>query len=443
MATLILNNVTFPNSTVIRNWFPHEWKKFISALSFVQIPILTIAEHAFENFIELRKIEFKHIDSLSCVHGWSRGISVIYIIFNDASIRQINYNFFVNCSVQYISMYNSSKNINIVNMFGIGIRHSMYSVHIEKTNSLETIHSYDFTAIRRLRFLKLPYCNIKVIETNAFFYLNYLELIDLTGNQLQTLPATLFDSVMERRYLISVYLKANLWKCSCELIHIRQRLHQIEIEFAEFPSNCSASAQVLNNGEVKCGELSQISDHRNNGKFCKLEFLYADFPKIKIQLVNDQLTITAPKQIKEYFLIFIDGRNMQSELDCQLFRTRKSTVSVSHIKQHTMHTICFLESKTITRIWPMNCVTLCKVCDNWQKVWLQMHSLWYAIRLALFVTSFGIIVGVTLGFITVICYPKLLIGANRIVMLRNSGKRRERYTIFVMPHHIKNILDYR
>lgn len=445
IATLVLNGLKFPNNTLTRQWFPDETKQFIYSLHFLDIPILVIEENAFAlpAFDELREIKFERIENLKCWPGWSRGLLLVSMTFINTGLFRVNYNFFDNCSTSIITMFNSLRNTNLVNMFGVGVRGDIVWIHIEKSNSMRHIHAYDFTAPRQLKQLKLPHCNVEAIANNAFCHLIRLEEIDLTGNSLKTLPATLFDTLLEQRYLIALHFAKNPWQCNCELIRIRRVLNDSGIEFKDFPVNCSMGDRLSNNRVPNCRETSEISDHRANGKFCDLNLLHVSFPKIKIHLADDKLTISAPKTLKRYFLICIDQRGVKSRPGCHLLRTRKVTVTTSHIKQHETHMVCFLESKSSTRIWPMNCVSLCNDCDNWQKVWFRMHSLTCAISLALAVTISSVIIGMALGLLTVIFHPKLLIGANRIVMLRSSGERRERYTIFVMPNTMRNILDYR
>lgn len=425
----------------------------IDGLSFVRSQFEVIEEDAFtaKSFENLSELIFYQIKSIKCLAGWNRGLSFLdHLQFFESNLVDVGYDFLQFSMVSELIAVSSLKNTKLLDLFGNEFITFLFRVIVQRASSMTRITIADLTRLDWIEELALIECGIETIADGVFTNLRRLQELDLSGNNLKTLSATMFDGLFERRTLMSLSLDNNKRECYCDLIELNVALRSYGINFEDFPRNCELngeSDQALNSSQPQCkATLDNVVENT-----CQKEYgfnsIFVTYPKVKVHVdeLMENLLISYPLEHDEYFVIQMphDKSKLKYEnrksVICRVLSYQKTNSSVTHSEGKVI-TICFLETKLkhpewegfLQEIWPLNCVSFCKGCDN--LVWFSMGSLSLAIGMAAIFVIFTLLMGMGIGFLMMWIHPRFLIGAKRIVVLQNRSKlRQSSITIFVMP----------
>lgn len=417
----------------------------------------------------LVELKFENIQMIKCMDGWGHGLTLKKLIFENSGLRNAKYDFLDECNTNKIIMYNSLRNTRIIDILGIGVRNELYDVTIENANYMQRISIMDFTAIRYAKRLILANCGIESIAEHSFSFMQRLRELNLTANHLKTLPATIFNILLEKRKLLSVLLGNNEWDCKCELINVKNILNRYGIKFHEFPNNCVLPGQFAiestyknNSYNARYGDGTIIYDKPINctnstekiiQSSCRTQygfnFIYVSYPKITIHIDNFRKLMFISTNEKMYFSIripqYLSNNNQQRmgkchfyHFECKKYENYSTGISIDYLPIETIQTYCFSNSKYETKIWLINCITFCIECNYSDRVWFRIDSEMFAIVILLAVISSTLLLGMVSGYILVRLRPALLNGSDRIVILGKRKGRRESVTIFIMPSNYVN-----
>lgn len=436
-----MENTHFPKRTISANWYSGTNESQIWRINFLRNDFDTIKRAAFSAFKLLLELSFEDQQTIRCLSGWNVGLKLNGLTIWNSLLIDINYEFFATGYVTGVKLYNSlGDTTNIVDIFGVGYHREIITIHIEKTMAIKRINAYDFSSALLMQYLYLPSCGIETITVNAFVYMINLKEIDLSGNRLKTLPANLFNVLLENRYFVAVQFSNNNWECQCDLIYVRNALQEYGINFRDFPVNCSLP-QDAGDDESVC-KTNTVKMYENN---CRshygFNFIFVRYPKFKLHVdENMQLLTIRPTifmQGQKFYSLHFDQNEMkfsdcglEKPPHCHIFHKENITMTINHLNDRIGDLFCIIDSMNRTNIWPLNCITLCKNCDI--KIWLRIPSLMIFIVYTIGIGIFTILLGMSLGYLLVRLKPQLLHGAVRVVVLRTK-ERRDSFTIFVMP----------
>lgn len=495
-----MNNVSFPNAMIDRNWYAsYKNGHKINRLRFIGGQLLIINEKAFSahEFSQLHVLIFENIATIKCLGGWLSA-EINQLEFHHAVITEPPYDFMRHASV-YSFVMNASfgGGSDLANLFELAGRQDTSYVHIQDTQAIKRIGAMQLLRLRRVRTLILVNCGIEIIGANAFVTTRHLEILDLSDNQLITLPTNLFTELLLQRTFVELRLNHNKWQCYCDLLHVKQQLAAYSITFDELPENCSltnsayhhnAPANINNNGKINC-RPTIMNQHVNRYKTCimdnELRMLYLNYPRFKLKMnihefgrmilmntsVSSWASITPlpfyafiehhsyqhnqqPHHRRyryDYHRYYMDmDFGYQSKNRCALNQpivcykfTQPSNVippgENDFIDLAQLQRWCMLDGRL--NAWPYNCISICNECHiiGLSNVWLRIPSLTLAIVTGCLFAILATAIGIGLGVLLLRVKPKLLHGVDRVIFLENKSRnRRDSYTIFIMPKGWRN-----
>lgn len=459
--TLILETVAFPDRTIHRDWYAGGNGSYVCAIHLIRCDFVAIAAGSFSS-ASLRlitELHFKGQQLMQFAAGWASGLTLNELVFINCILVNMEHYFFGRNHIRNVVMSNVViKQKKLVDIFGVGHRGDLFSVKIVHYTALQQINACDFSALCAVRYLRLPRCGIESITSRAFNHMIDLIEIDLSNNRLKTLPTHIFDVLLEKRYFLAVNLSHNRWECQCNLLHVHNALQEYGIVFNDFPANCSMPLRSL------AGTRDRQHCHNDtmavNASVCRshygFNFIFVTMPRVSIRIdaTYENINVRTEHTMLVYLLTlhqtggqtgnaahitttiatneFVGGRR---ELPvCYRLRASNATNFILPKSHHQINSIfCILHSKqAMNAIWPINCMSICKNCKT--EIWLRISSaMWFVPAMVfLFLTIVGI--GIGSGYCLLRFRPQLLIGAVRVVVLRNPTKeRRHSFTIFVMP----------
>lgn len=265
-----MNNCLFVGHTI-----HSEWCNRTIALSELAVKddqtIFDIEENAFncDAFEQLEKLQlvnmqishlkeniFNGLASLRTLH-----ISQMKLRIIDANILEplINLN-----SLLFEAIGDTP--IDITNITGTTILSTTEIVSMRENNFREKINRKSFTGLAVVKSLYLSYSNIHTIGANTFDAIQTtIQLIDLRGNFLKTLPPNVFNG-MYYRYDVSFYLSENQWHCLCDLLNFKANLISKPESFTDME-------------QLKCVEPKHLTDQQIiAAKFCDAETENPELP---------------------------------------------------------------------------------------------------------------------------------------------------------------------
>lgn len=181
-------------------------------------------------------------------------------------------------------------------------------LHVEDQQNLHTLAYSNFTAFPVLAILGIKDCGIRAIMPNAFDYIGVtLIMLQLTGNELKTLPVGIFNVfVMWDAYtLIFLSINENPWRCDCDMIENKNvvyhsfRLLDGRTNLTRIPIiNCSLP------NPMKCPNIESLTPR----KFClTLDREYLFFPKFILKIDKETMNVYVAATIpRRYRLLIID-----------------------------------------------------------------------------------------------------------------------------------------
>lgn len=110
-------------------------------------------------------------------------------------------------------------------VFGYHKMLALTHVQLEYISHATVLAYSNFTGLRTVHSMLIRHCGVQIIRSGAFDYVGVtLVRLDLTGNELVTLPTGIFNVLLEVcnywRPFTSISLAGNSWTCDCDLMEI-------------------------------------------------------------------------------------------------------------------------------------------------------------------------------------------------------------------------------
>lgn len=270
----------------------------------------------------------------------------------------------------------------------------------------------NFSALASIRMLSLTDCGISTIEANTFAQIAYtLVHLDLSQNDLTTVPATVFNSIIDmdrgHDYLWSpIALDGNSFDCDCAIYEIDGRLTLMSHVLKQNYTQIECAGRSMER-RLLCPHLQTIQAtsawNTSLSNIAHPKFI------IKIDVKRRQLRIQAG--VKDAYRLWIQMDNY-----LKLGRLGKQLKCV-HAKSMLLDTQCmrftgdverlpvnrFLIEQNITRFcisyvamnkktfWPLNCVSI-----YWPEMDNAFMRLDVAVLLSMILNAIGLIAMIVL-----------------------------------------------
>lgn len=221
---LSLNNPTFINSTLPRNWLS-TMRVNIHEFSILRGNLMHIARGAFMSpFIGgIRRIQFTGITIRTWKDESLVGLSKLEeLIIKDCYILRFQANAFqaVDDTLETLSITNSNL-WNPINVTGTTNFRKLTLVDFSFNYFNNILGRKSFTGLQNCKTLYLNSCKIDAIGAGAFDYLHNIEVIFLNDNLLTTIPSGLFENIMLNNPKPRLNLQGNMWLCDCSFKELR------------------------------------------------------------------------------------------------------------------------------------------------------------------------------------------------------------------------------
>lgn len=392
-------NATFPNLIIARHWYKPMEK--ISALNIRTCNFTSIAVGAFDNdaLEDLEVLSFHGNPSFEYKNGQFIGMPRLSLfVFTKGNIYNITKDFTLHLcgfltNLLIINFTESRLNFNII--FGSYTFLRLRHITIENVPDLHTLAYSNFTGMKTIKYLFIRNCGVQLILANAFDYICVtLEWLDLTGNQLKTLPFEIFHQFLEWNpsEFRAIGLTENAWNYDCnmlELIHVismcllpMSKLPHIS-SWNQFKKESMKQMAKINLSVSNCTNLQTI----RTARLCldKDQIDAPAFAKIILKLGSSYVCVTSTKP-RRMRLWMVDSTHDDNQFSmknqkCPKYNWLRSNTKCVKLNDSTkfslpkfhahwrleFRTIClnYIASNRRLQFWPLNCLTYRKNETNW------------------------------------------------------------------------------
>lgn len=221
---------------------PNNWyngTRSILALRIENSQIYTIEAGAFATF------PFKNMFQLDLIDlpifelpadAFDGLISLQLLIMTKLNFQRFETNILLPCQklneIQLMNFPHSE--IELIGLFGSNILENTQRVRINGNNIGAMISRFDFLGLVNVRDLNLRDNKITSIPDGVFEMItSELRFLDLSKNLLKTLPSGLFESIPQLDGRM-IHLEENIWRCDCDLEHLRRLMQKNSKSFFPF-----------------------------------------------------------------------------------------------------------------------------------------------------------------------------------------------------------------
>lgn len=232
--------------------------------------------------------------------------------------------------------------IDMDRLFGVYRLVRMEYLIIKNQNNLHLLEHSNFCGLRIIRGLDIINCGVRAIHPHAFDYIGYtLSRLNLSQNQLTTLPSNIFVTFLEANDLCRLILglEGNPWSCDCDLLETIyfDRIFNLT-KFDKQPTiiDCSAALVSIHS----CAGIQVIRPC----KACiqsKQSFIYFARFNIRINHGFRALVVNSTPK-RTYRLLFIDLKHR-----IQFQTKRPKCPSHNYIRQSTKCMLLFIDNELI------------------------------------------------------------------------------------------------
>ncbi|PSN55278.1 hypothetical protein C0J52_05824 [Blattella germanica] len=205
---LTIQQSTFPNDLLNRNWFSSKYN--ISNLLMLSTNINKIEYGAFNGFTTLKYLKFE--DTVGNLQSIDQGI------FESLT------------SLETLEIVNSLDSPNI--LYNLTGNNTVVSKKLQTVqliaNNLPYIDSNMLTGLSGIKQLYIGHCKVKNVGISAFSELSSLLQLSLVGNSLETLQEGVFKGL--RMGFVAIYLNDNNFTCDCSLLWLQELAREYKIE---------------------------------------------------------------------------------------------------------------------------------------------------------------------------------------------------------------------
>lgn len=361
--------------------------------------------------IRFSRCKFGYIDANIFIHYNIKFLVLIRVVINRMSSL-----FLENTSNSLMELLLATLPVefNIQDLFHSSSNWKIQLLELKSSSPKFHLLSADnFTSIRNIIYLSLVKCGIRVIEPDAFKYIeNTLSTLNLMENCIRTLDFTMFYKSIEQIFWTKMMfnIDSNPLVCSCEFNELKSVLqwHQL---FANAPVlvfllSCQIDSatifQIENCPSVDIIHPQQMCIHND------ITSLYK-YPKFKLKLSDIANTVIVETSVKRKYRLWIYGmlNSVQFKLKwgstlyrcpkdgfvselvtCLLLSNQRELVVLPthllHMLSGNFAQICVsYVSANPKKMWPLHCIVI-----NDRKCMYKMHD--YSYLLYLGVSFFGV-----------------------------------------------------
>lgn len=301
----------------------------------------------------------------------------------------------------------------------------------------ESINRNSFTGLTNVKLLDLRYCQIEFIGENSFDSISEsIEILDLSGNKLTTVPSDLFNAMLPKDDL-KIHIYGNSWHCGCELQSLKLTIVQYEdnfytsnsiecltpavcrspniliatcFEVCEIPSstprptttttttttsppnqNDYVNKQCYKQNESKSVDSVTVSIKRPRGAMMITENEYGKVNlKIDIENAQDNLLVIWFDELQNSADISDDDINCMSANGI-------TPTSILDLKDNVLYSFCLMDTTSST-VSPLDCVPYMKRQYEIDSVWLYGSSKPLTISLIAIGSALNVLLGIAIGF---------------------------------------------
>lgn len=417
---LCLENVTFPERRITKGWY--RARVPVEYLAIVECDFLAIDEAAFEGdtlatmwrlFLKYQRIFA--ISPLAFV-----GLAATDLDFINAAYCHKDIPLFhssdtfhpIRRSVKSFKMCATLAG-SIDHIFGAYKFPELNELHLENQKNLHILAYSNFTTFPALRLLYILNCGIRAIMPDAFDYIGVtLIMLQLTGNELKTLPAQVFNVFMENNVftLIRSFIYENPWKCDCDMFESTHIVFHI-LKFTKIEQ------QIVDRSTINCTlapplDCSNIEALRPSKICLPAERATIFYPKFRLKINSDSHALRVAATVpRKYRLFVIDlTRKIQIQVKkpkcpthnwlwdttkCFIFNNQTESIplhDMGHIQsEHRMIVLNYIAYRRQLTFWPLHSMIYGRGNDD-----DGIHMGWVVFLLAALI---GSLVGIALVFV--------------------------------------------
>lgn len=274
-----------------------------------------------------------------------------------------------------LSLYNISNDVKLDDLFGknAGKMANLFEIIITYVSDAilrkRMLAANNFSALTVIEDLRLNYCGITSIQSNAFDGIAYtLSRLQLQYNHILTFGPTIFNRMIDtkQRKIPFIAFHINPLICSCELTQLLSHLLLTSHLFADYYLDtwCSQPADLL----IICPNLQIV--HPYKWGVDRLNYGRVVFPKFMIKLNKAQDMLTIQTNVPDEFRLWVQhfdssGKTncisanwIEKSIKCIILTKNVKTVALDKLKnQSDIAIICVsYVSTSPKKFWPLNCI---------------------------------------------------------------------------------------
>lgn len=323
--------------------------KFIDKDAFNQKPLLNITELVFKH-ITIISVEFKT--------GALNGLLYLkHLTFDTITDMSMNYNFLesVASQLEQIRLFRL-ETANLYNIIGSLTMHLVNLLALTQSMRYRVITQNTITNMPNITHLQISSCNIEAIANGAFDRIGTkLRVLDLTRNNLKTLPADLFDNLNALSLDEGVF-SGNPLECTCDIKKLSSTYPttfryacETQTETQAEP-NCMATVPSLPKDAT---EAQQCFNHFGTNT---IRITYPIVFRKQFNVTDRKLIIRG--SIRSLFRLLVLRDGSQQSTYCVRTMAKYAAISMNRIYLDIgTYTICIMDNLS-GLVWPLNCISL-------------------------------------------------------------------------------------
>lgn len=376
-----LHNCIFSNDIIYRNWLLVGTVRSVELLISDSRTIVDIQENAYarETFGQLETLEivnmrisylkrniFNGLISLRTLH-----IARMHLTAIDAGILQT-------LSQLTSLLFEGAGDVplDIRNLTGTTAMMSIQIVSLRENNFHNQIGCDSFSGLINAKSLFLTNSNLQSIGANAFTPMrDSVQLIDLRGNFLKSLPSNLFHGIVQRSD-VSLHLNQNPWHCVCapEIEDLQRNLWRYPNAFKDLSELKCGEPIEMAGKQLSAWDLCSQTDISIGVDHIKLSCHQTDPISIRKRLYSfsvryskksNQLIIEMDEVNSDLMLLIMRNQLIETNVAITMseaatvtcWRNLKLTMELRITSTHDHYLFCVLNRRRLPYASPLDCLS--------------------------------------------------------------------------------------
>lgn len=350
----------------------------------------------------------------------------------------------------------SDQVIDVRNLTGTMTLDLMQIVSLRENNLENSINENTFFGLSNIKSLFLTNSKICSIGSKSFDRIQRtIQLIDLRGNHLRTLPDGLLLQLLMRND-VKISLSKNRWRCNCDLVALRKLIISKPLQFEDVNEvKCSQPKELVEQAVASAWFCCQDADKSQYGScigedtemhpvLTAIRCSYTEIPNLHIKfkitknLVDSQFIINLQDITSDLALVSFASANSTiklfpyQSLRCWTHIKRTMKIKIDNIQNRFV--FCFM-NRTTANFFPLTCQTVHMLNDNFSVI-ISGENLSFIsyVLIAISVCVVTFILSVLIGVIL-----KLFLMASFNLMKRKYTTCSSRTLSICRPHTISEI----